>query len=265
MKIFVDPGHGGSDNGASGNGLFEKNVTLDIATRIRNILINEYENVQVRMSRTTDATVSLTQRTNNANNWGADYFLSIHCNAFNGTARGYEDYIHSSLSSGSQTGQYQDQLHEEITKVNQLSNRGQKKADFHVLRESSMPALLTENGFIDNANDASLMGSTSWRQAVARGHVNGLEQAFNLQKKENSNVIFRIIAGSFQSKDNADQLVNMLAAKGIQAFVALVRISGRNWYRVQAGAFSNRTNAENHLERVKKAGVTDAYIIRETR
>ncbi len=134
MKIFVDPGHGGSDNGASGNGLFEKNVTLDIATRIRNILINEYENVQVRMSRTTDATVSLTQRTNNANNWGADYFLSIHCNAFNGTARGYEDYIHSSLSSGSQTGQYQDQLHEEITKVNQLSNRGQKKADFHVAR-----------------------------------------------------------------------------------------------------------------------------------
>ncbi|MGX4670960.1 N-acetylmuramoyl-L-alanine amidase [Cerasibacillus sp. JNUCC 74] len=265
MKLYLDPGHGGSDNGASGNGLYEKNITLDIATRIKNILTNEYSNVQVRMSRTTDTTVSLAQRTNDANSWGADYFLSIHCNAFNGSARGYEDYIHSSLSDSSETGRYQDLLHAEITKVNNLQNRGQKKANFHVLRESAMAALLTENGFIDNPNDAALMRTASWRETVARGHINGLEKAFNLKKKAGSGTVFRIVAGSFKAKDHAEQRVQMLKTKGIDSFVALITISGEKWYRVQAGAFTDKTNAEAHLAKVKRAGVPDAYIVRENR
>lgn len=69
---------------------------------------------------------------------------------------GYEDYIHTSLSDSSTTAKYQDIIHAEVMKVNQLQDRSQKKADFHVLRESAMPALLTENGFIDNAQDAAL-------------------------------------------------------------------------------------------------------------
>lgn len=95
MKLYLDPGHGGSDPGATGNGLKEKDIALDIALRIRNIILNEYENVQVRMSRSSDKTVSLSQRTNDANNWNADFFLSIHCNAANGSARGYEDFIYT--------------------------------------------------------------------------------------------------------------------------------------------------------------------------
>ncbi|CDQ38121.1 MULTISPECIES: N-acetylmuramoyl-L-alanine amidase [Virgibacillus] len=265
MRLYLDPGHGGSDPGATGNGLYEKNINLDIALRIRNILTSEYNNVQVRMSRTTDATVSLNQRTNDANTWNADYFLSVHCNSFNGSARGYEDYIHSSLSDGSQTAQYRNQVHSEVTKVNQLRNRGKKKANFHVLRESAMPAILTENGFIDNPSDAALMRSASWRQTVARGHVNGLAKAFNLTKKPGSGSIYRVVAGSFKSRDNAEQRVDMLQSKGINAFVDLVTISGQQWYRVQAGAFTNRSNAEEQLTKVKNAGVTDAYIVHESR
>ena len=134
------------------------------------------------MSRTADVTKSLDQRTNDANSWGADYFLSIHCNGFDGTARGYEDYIYSGLSESSRSAYYQDTMHREITKVNQLTDRGQKKANFHVLRESNMPALLTEKGFLDNARDINLIRSSAWRQAVAQGHVNGLTRAFNLHK-----------------------------------------------------------------------------------
>lgn len=182
MKLYLDPGHGGSDNGASSNGLNEKDINLDIALQIRSILNNDYENVEVRMSRTNDSTVSLSQRTNEANNWGAEYFLSIHCNTFNGTAQGYEDYIHSSLSDSSNTARYRDTMHAEIVKVNELSNRGKKKANFHVLRETTMPALLTENGFIDNNHDANLMKEDTWRRKVAQGHVKGLEKAFGLQR-----------------------------------------------------------------------------------
>jgi N-acetylmuramoyl-L-alanine amidase len=127
MKLYLDPGHGGSDPGAQGNGLKEKYIALDIALRIRTILINNYENVEVKMSRTSDISKGLSERTNEANFWKADYYLSIHCNAYNGSAKGYEDFIHSSLSDSSTTAKYRDILHVEIMKANQLNNRRKKK------------------------------------------------------------------------------------------------------------------------------------------
>lgn len=184
VKIFIDPGHGGSDPGAGGNGLEEKNVTLSIATRIRDILLQEYQNVAVNMSRTGDQTVSLQQRTDMANAWGADFYLSVHINSGGGT--GYEDYIHDQLSDSSRTADLQHVIHPEVTKLNNLVDRGSKKANYHVLRESYMDALLTENGFIDNPNDASKMKDPGWIENVARGHVNGLANAYNLQKNNNS-------------------------------------------------------------------------------
>ncbi|HZH59850.1 MAG TPA: N-acetylmuramoyl-L-alanine amidase [Metabacillus sp.] len=126
----------------------EKNIALDIALKIRSILISQYENVQVKMSRTEDTTKSLSQRTNEANAWGADFYLSIHCNAFNGSARGYEDYIHSSLSDSSTTAKFRDIIHAEVIKLNQLPDRGKKTANFYVLRESVMPALLLQHGLV---------------------------------------------------------------------------------------------------------------------
>lgn len=69
VKIFIDPGHGGSDPGATGNGLQEKTLTLQIALALRTILTNEYEGVTVLLSRTSDQYVSLSDRTNAANNW----------------------------------------------------------------------------------------------------------------------------------------------------------------------------------------------------
>ncbi|WP_026907934.1 N-acetylmuramoyl-L-alanine amidase [Paucisalibacillus globulus] len=264
MKLFLDPGHGGTDNGASGNGLLEKNITLDIALRIQSTLINSYDNVEVRMSRTSDITKSLKQRTDEANAWGADYFLSIHCNAFNGSARGYEDYIHSNISDSSLTARYRNTLHTEITTLNQLNNRGKKKDNFHVLRESNMPAMLTENGFIDNASDANLMKQSSWRQAVAQGHANGIAKAFNLPPKQSGgDTLYKIIAGSFTSRTNAEDRVTYLSSKGIDSFIGTVIISGITWYRVQAGAFSSRESAEQRLQQVKNAGIPDAYIVTE--
>jgi N-acetylmuramoyl-L-alanine amidase len=204
LKLFLDPGHGGTDSGAVGNGLREKDLTLDIALRIRDLLINNYNDVVVRISRTTDITRSLAERTNDANAWGANYYLSIHINAFNGTASGYEDYIHDSLSDTSLTAQYRNILHEEVIKVNGLFDRGKEKANFHVLRESNMPAMLSENGFIDNVSDTEKLKDPNWRQRVAQGHVNGLVRAFNLSPKDD---IHRVIVdgvqiGAYQDDQN---------------------------------------------------------------
>lgn len=212
MKLFIDSGHGGTDNGASGNGLFEKNVNLSIAKKINEILREEYEGVDIRLSRPGDQTVSLTARTNAANQWGADFYLSIHVNAFNGKAEGFEDYIHASLSDQSAAAGYQRNIHEEVLKLNGLRDRGRKKADYHVLRETTMPAVLTENGFINHDQDAEKMKDPAWVIRVARGHVNGLAKSFNLQKKTNENM-FRVIIdgtqiGAFREKDNALRMIS---------------------------------------------------------
>src|SRR5690625_5202202 len=128
VKIYLDPEHGGRDPGTLVNGIEEKNVTLSIANRVRNILVNEYSNVSVKMSRTGDTTVELIDRTNDANAWGADYFLSIHINSGGGT--GYEDYIHSGLSDNSHTSNLRKTIHDEVVKVMNMRNRGKKKANF---------------------------------------------------------------------------------------------------------------------------------------
>ncbi|QTD39925.1 N-acetylmuramoyl-L-alanine amidase [Sporosarcina sp. Te-1] len=262
VKIYLDPGHGGTDGGASANGLKEKDVTLAIATRVRNILVNEYTNASVRMSRTGDQTVSLTQRTNDANAWGADFYLSIHINAGGGT--GYEDYIHSNLSDSSTTAQLRNTIHAEIVKLINMPNRGKKKENFHVLRESRMHAMLTENGFIDNATDAAKMKTSAWLDSAARGHVNGLAKALGLIKSSTpppaGNVVYRVVTGSFTSRANADQRVAELKAKGFDSFIDIFTQSGVTYYRVITGSFADKANADKQVADLQRAGF-EAFII----
>lgn len=223
MKLYLDPGHGGTDPGASSNGLKEKNLTLKIALKIRNLL-KDYKNVAVKMSRTTDKTVSLGERTNEANSWKADYFLSIHINAFDGKANGYEDFIFEDLSNSSKTAKLRNDMHDELKKLD-FYNRGKKKQNFHVLRETKMSSILTENGFIDNKEDAKKLKKDSFLDEIAEAHVKGLEKAFNLKKKENSdvqsnsNTFYRVVTGSFQDRKNAEQRVKDLKNKGFNSFI----------------------------------------------
>ena len=277
MKLYLDPGHGGQDPGAQGNGLNEKDITLDIALKLRKILLNDYENVDVKMSRTSDTTVSLSQRTTEANKWGADFYLAIHINSDSKTAQGYEDYIYRDLASTSTTAKYQNIIHTEVLKMNKLQDRGEKKANFHVLRESAMPALLTENGFIDNAHDAALMKQGSWRQDVAQGHANGLAKAFKLKKKapatkpkeptkaadSNAATVYKVMVGSFKAKENAQERVAALSKIGMKSSIVTAKISGATWYRVQAGSFTSRPKAEALLNKLEKVGYNDSFIVIE--
>ncbi|WP_313803231.1 N-acetylmuramoyl-L-alanine amidase [Cytobacillus sp.] len=183
VKLFIDPGHGGTDPGAVGNGLREKDLTLQISKRIRDLL-EGYENIQVKLSREGDQTLSLKQRTDMANSWGADLFLSVHINAGGGT--GYEDFRHSSQSPNSVSGIVQAAIHEGVMneiKYFVVKDRGTKSANYHVLRESRMPAVLSETLFIDKSSDAALLKDENFLNTVALGHVNGIVKAYNLKTK----------------------------------------------------------------------------------
>jgi N-acetylmuramoyl-L-alanine amidase len=225
VKIYLDPGHGGSDPGAVGNGLKEKDLTLDICKRIESGL-KSYENVEVFMSRETDTTVSLDTRTQKANLMNADVLLSVHINsAANVAAKGFESFIYP--GSGSPTSALQNVMHTEIIRAmgTGIEDRGKKQANFHMLRESKMKAILTENLFIVNSGDAAKLADPAFRQKVADGHVNGLEKFLGLRKIERPpqptkpQKLYYVQVGAFEDKENAEALAADLRKEGYRPYV----------------------------------------------
>ncbi|PFA68120.1 N-acetylmuramoyl-L-alanine amidase [Bacillus sp. AFS015802] len=177
--IVLDPGHGGTDPGAMGNGLQEKNLTLTIGMNVKQLLEADY-NADVRLTRETDRYVGLSERADFANALGASYFVSLHHNAGGGT--GFESYIYPGTSS-SETGRRQDVMHGRIMDFLSgygLRDRGQKEADFAVLRETSMPAILLENLFIDSVNDTNLLKDPTFITGLSHAIASGIGNALNL-------------------------------------------------------------------------------------
>lgn len=261
FKWFVDPGHGGRDPGAVGNGLQEKNVTLAIAKKIKSIAEREYEGVQVRLSRSSDVYLSLNERTRMANSWGADLFTSVHINAGGGT--GFESFIYNGNYSGkAQTDRVRSFVHDEIVKQTGFRDRGKKQANFHVLRETRMTAHLTENGFIDNASDAAKLKSDAFLEKIARGHVLGAARAYGWKRKSSgggsgsssSTTYYRVIAGSFIVRANAEKRQDELKKAGFDSFLDILKHEGQTFYRVVAGSFINRNNAEKRQEELSVKG-----------
>src|SRR5690625_2384935 len=165
VKIFIDPGHGGQDPGASGHGLKEKNVVLEIALRVADVLTKNYLGVDVQLSRTADTFIELEERASQANAWGADYFVSIHNNAFNGSAHGFESYIYNDNVSQT-TKDKQKDVHQYISSSLNVNDRGMKDANFSVLRNTSMTAILLELLFIDNKAETNKLGSTQFKNKL---------------------------------------------------------------------------------------------------
>lgn len=150
-KIFLDPGHGGTDSGALGNNLIEKDVNLAVALKIKKFL--EDRGATVRMSRQTDMAVNLQDRVSQANSWGADCYLSVHCNsASSSSARGVETFYYKSSTLA-------DSIQTQITKDKSLygKNNGVKNEDFYVIRETKMMSALVELAFITNSSDAAIL------------------------------------------------------------------------------------------------------------
>ncbi|MEK4976274.1 N-acetylmuramoyl-L-alanine amidase [Bacillus sp. FSL K6-6540] len=182
-KVWIDGGHGGKDQGASGNGLKEKDIVLTLSLEIKKQLERDYEGVQVLLSRSRDVFLELKERSDAANKAGADLLVSIHCNA-GGGAGGFESFRYTNASTASRS--LQNVLHTEIMtalKPFNVIDRGQKAANLHMCRESKMPAVLTENLFIDVAADAATLKRREVIEALIAGHVTGIAKYLGLKKK----------------------------------------------------------------------------------
>ena len=183
-KIVIDPGHGGGDPGGVGTGMQEKNVVLDTCQRFKALL--EADSADdggggswtVFLTRSDDTFVELSARAAYANSKGADRFMSIHSNAFgDASANGTETFSYTGTGEGAAL---RNLVQDEMIKAWGLTNRGNKTANFAVLRETSMPAELHELAFITNATDAQKLASPDERQKAAEAHLKAIQRHFDI-------------------------------------------------------------------------------------
>ncbi|OON99127.1 MAG: hypothetical protein ATN35_02130 [Epulopiscium sp. Nele67-Bin004] len=181
MKIYIDAGHRNStwDRGAVSNGKYESPIALDYAKELENQL--KVQGITTYMSRNTeDDIITLQERTNKANALGVDLYVSIHVNAageaYKGIANGVEVLYYTDATLPTN-------ICNAICTATGATNRGAKqRKDLHVLRCSTMQAILIEVGFIDNANEIEKVVTQQYRQTVVTAITNTICNDFNISK-----------------------------------------------------------------------------------
>jgi N-acetylmuramoyl-L-alanine amidase len=184
MKIVIDPGHGGEDPGGVGTGLQEKNVVLDVSKRFKALLDADTADTAgggkwtSLMTRSTDVFVSLAGRSAYSNNNDADRFMCIHSNAFaDASANGTETF---SYTEGTTGAALRNLVQAEMIAAWKLTNRGNKTANFAVLRDTAAPAELHEMAFITNTVDAAKLASATERQKAAEAHLKAIQRHYGI-------------------------------------------------------------------------------------
>src|SRR4051812_9127802 len=193
--VVLDPGHGGSDNGASSSFGSEKIFTLDVALVARRELIRA--GYRVEMTRATDTYVSLEQRVNIANRFPHAVFVSIHFNSSSGGV-GVETFalapegVTSNMSSehhvsaadvARHAGNANDEhnialtasIHAMVLSRMASFDRGVKHARFHVLRDVKIPAVLVEGGFINSPSEGQRIATSYYRQRLGAAIAQGVQ------------------------------------------------------------------------------------------
>ena len=189
-KIMIDPGHGGSDPGASGpSAPHEATLVLRCGLALKNRIVNECGGT-VKMTRSTDTFISLSSRKASSVSYDPYIFCSLHLNAYNTTAKGTETYYyHKTGNSSLLANKVQAQLIANFKTVSGFTptNRGVKTANYTVIMgSSSVPAVLTEGLFVDNKTEWNIIKSESndgfkkWVQ----GHLYGFYDRLVLLKSD---------------------------------------------------------------------------------
>jgi MYXO-CTERM domain-containing protein len=183
-RIVIDPGHGGTDPGGTGTGLQEKTIVLNVAQRFKSLLDADTADTSgggrwvALLTRNSDVFVSLAARAAFSNNQDADRFMSIHANAFSSaSANGTETFA---FSEGGQGAALRNLVQSEMLTAWGLTNRGNKTANFAVLRDTAAPAVLHELAFITNATDAAKLASATERQKAAVAHLRAIQRHFGI-------------------------------------------------------------------------------------
>ena len=246
-KVFIDPGHGGVDNGAVQNGVLEDEINLQISKKIEAKL--KAKGVEVKMSRNDDTYLSLTERTRMANNLGSDIFVSIHQNsATSSSAKGIETYYYSPRQDSKELAT---DIQADLIQSTNATNRGVKTANYAVIKTAQMSSSLVECGFISNPTEAQNLSSSSYQDKVAEGIVNGimdylkenviLNNNSGSQKPDDSSTTETVqtgtvkVSNALNVRSGAGTSYSVLGSLSNGAKVEIVETSG-SWYKIKYGS-----------------------------
>ena len=189
MKVVIDPGHAGRniDPGAvnGSTGLQEADVALVISRQVASYLLNV--GYEVKLTRTEweqEETDDLSYRTALANDWGADIFISLHCNsAANQSAEGYEVWTSPGNTLGDKLatriyGQIAAEFPDRAGRTDYSDGDPDKESRFYVLVHTDAPACLVEMAFISNDAEAALLVDAAWQDRYARAIARGVTDYF---------------------------------------------------------------------------------------
>jgi N-acetylmuramoyl-L-alanine amidase len=188
MKIVIDAGHGPETPGkrSPDGSLREYQFNSAVARYVADALLHEYEGVEILMTHDDSRDVPLKERTDRANAWKADLFVSIHANAAGDgvnwhSAQGIETYVYTSRPAPAVA--LANAVQRQLIRATGRPDRGVKSANFHVLRETKMTAILVECGFMTNREECELLKSDSYRRKCAEAIVAGIAETYGLQQK----------------------------------------------------------------------------------
>ncbi|WP_159883101.1 N-acetylmuramoyl-L-alanine amidase family protein [Paenibacillus puerhi] len=176
--VYIDPGHGAKDSGAVSKltGRYEKTFVLALGKKVAALLEKE-KKIQVVMTRSDDTFLELPERVALANNADADLFVSIHANsADKESIRGTETYYYTE-----QSADFANTMHAALLKGTGFIDRKVKKSAFHVIRNTTMPSVLLEIGFMSNRAEESLLFQEAFQDQVAASIVAGIKTQLNLE------------------------------------------------------------------------------------
>ncbi len=172
--VVIDPGHGGPDVGATRNGVYEKDIALAISKQLGRIL--QQMGYAVTYTRTEDIDLDLEPRVQIAENARASAFVSVHVNSLDANASqvsGVETYHAQSASLGKNLAEL---VHQQILASTGANDRGVRSARFYVIRNTSMPAILVETGYITNPSEASRLVNGAYQERMAEAIAKGVDQ-----------------------------------------------------------------------------------------
>ena len=213
-RLVIDLGHGGTDPGAVGpNGTHEADLVLAIGKEL-NELLKGY-NLLIKFTRLSNKYLSLTERAKIANDFKADYFLSIHINsASDKTVRGVEVWQYSNKNE--KLNKFSNGLCTDVSKILNIRNRGLKLSkELSVLRNTTMPAALIEVDFISNVQAEKDLNVSSNIKAVAVAIKNNLVKLFELKVVLND-TLYKVCIGAYRDKNNALNQIKLAKDNGFK-------------------------------------------------
>ncbi|GIN73154.1 hypothetical protein J14TS2_36290 [Bacillus sp. J14TS2] len=174
LKIVIDPGHGGEDNGATGvSGQFEKDFTLSLSKKVEKLLKQE-SGIEVFMTRTDDSYISQESRyrPKYANKLNADLFISIHGNTFSDPdVSGTETFYYHKNSR-----LLAEVIQKHVVEATGFKDRGIQKQNLFVVKDTKMPAALIEVGYLTNPQNESKMWTDDFQSGIATSIVEGIKE-----------------------------------------------------------------------------------------